>query len=199
MLQNAAKSIQQAFFHSLEQAGCLSLETTGPDSSDDEYENDSDDDKDNNGSGPILTPSRLVGFGSFLRDNPRTDKFKVRGPAWRSRVGRSAAQSCVPVGRTTPTLYLFSKTQEHRESGTDPYLVCQMHRSTVTDPSHSQECFCPLHRVNGLHSVGSPARHIKQSFKLSTHQIMLWIFCRLVLHVKGLHQDELRCGHVNST
>ena len=77
-MQNAAKSIQQAFFQSLEQAGCLSLETTGPDSSDDEYEDESDGEKDDKRSGPILTPSRLVGFGSFLRDNPRTDKFKVR-------------------------------------------------------------------------------------------------------------------------
>ncbi|CAI7812317.1 unnamed protein product [Closterium sp. NIES-54] len=79
MLGNIAQRIQDAFFQSLEQAGCVSLDTYGPASSDEEYDEDDDEDGDEprSAESAAMTPTGLVGFGSFLRNNPRTDKFKV--------------------------------------------------------------------------------------------------------------------------
>ncbi|CAI5469798.1 unnamed protein product [Closterium sp. Yama58-4] len=82
MLGNIAQRIQDAFFQSLEQAGCVSLDTYGPASSDEDFDDDDEDEEEEDGhrsagSAAAMTPTGLVGFGSFLRNNPRTDKFKV--------------------------------------------------------------------------------------------------------------------------
>lgn len=76
MIANLRQSVQQAFFRSIEQAGCLSLQTDGPDSSDDGSESEDYDEYEDEPDG-VLTPTKVVGFANILRNVPKTDKFVV--------------------------------------------------------------------------------------------------------------------------
>ena len=72
LLHSLGAGIQQAFFDSLTRAGCVSLDTYGP---------DSDEEEDlEMGQDAVLGGSQgLVGFNKFKHDNPRSDKFEVLG------------------------------------------------------------------------------------------------------------------------
>lgn len=66
MFFSIGQAIKEAFFDSLEQAGCLSLDTADAESSgEEEMEVEAS------------VPQALVGYANFKRNNPKSDKFNV--------------------------------------------------------------------------------------------------------------------------